>query len=236
MSGQLYLLPTTLGADNLQTIPPYVIDRIHQLEVFIVERGKTARQFIKQTKTPIPFAEMQFFELNKRTNPADWKSFLLPALNEGKDIGLISEAGCPGVADPGAEIAQLAHQLGIRVNPMVGPSSILLALMASGMNGQQFAFHGYLPIKNPDRKKKLQQLEQESRRNQQTQLFIETPYRNNALLEESLQCLHNNTLFCVAADITLPTEYIYTLPVGEWQKATLPDLHKRPTLFLLLAP
>ena len=178
---------------------------------------------------------MTFFELNKRTDPADWKSFLLPALEENKSIGLISEAGCPGVADPGAEIALLAHELGIRVNPMIGPSSILLALIASGMNGQQFAFHGYLPIKTNERKKKLQQLEQFSRRNNQTQIFIETPYRNDAFVTDALQALQPNTLFGIAADITLPTEYIETHRVQQWKVQDIPTLHKRPTIFLLLA-
>lgn len=236
MAGQLYMIPTTLGEDGMHTIPQYVIEQIHKIDVFIVERGKTARQFLKQTKTPIPFAEMTFFELNKRTRPEDLKSFLHPALLENKNIGLISEAGCPGVADPGAEIALLAHELGIRVYPMVGPSSILLALIASGMNGQQFAFHGYLPIKSNERKKKLQQLEHWSRKNNQTQIFIETPYRNDGFVEDALQALQPNTRFGIAADITLSTEYICSLPIYQWKKKQeLPSLHKRPTIFMLLA-
>lgn len=236
MAGQLYMIPTTLGEGAMHTIPNYVIEQIHKIDTFIVERGKTARQFLKQTKTPIPFANMQFFELNKRTDAGDLKSFLQPALVENKDIGLISEAGCPGVADPGAEIAQLAHELGIRVNPMIGPSSILLALIASGMNGQQFAFHGYLPIKSNERKKKLQQLENWSRKNNQTQIFIETPYRNDGFVEDALQALQASTRFGIAADITLPTEYICSLPVYQWkEKKVLPSLHKRPTIFMLLA-
>ncbi len=235
MSGQLFLIPTTLGGDDIGTIPAYVIAQIHCIDVFIVERGKTARKFLKQTKTPIPFAEMQFFELNKRTDPRDIQSFLKPALEQGKNIGLISEAGCPGVADPGAEVARLAHQLGIKVRPLVGPSSILLALMASGMNGQKFAFHGYLPIKTAERKKALQNLERNSKRNNQTQIFIETPYRNDAFVEDALKALQGQTLFGIAADITLSSEYICSLPVHEWQKIERPKLHKRPTIFLLLA-
>lgn len=235
MAGALYLIPTPLGDGVIEPLPAYMIQKVHEIDVFIVERGKTARQFLKAIKTPIPLQSMTFFELNKRTDPEDIHSFLIPAIKEGKNIGLLSEAGCPGVADPGAEVVQLAHKKGIRVVPMVGPSSILLALMASGMNGQQFAFHGYLPIKTPDRKKALKDLERRSAKNNQTQIFIETPYRNDGFVEDALSVLQNNTLFGIATDITLPSEYICTQTIQKWKKINIPNLHKRPTIFLLLA-
>lgn len=235
MKGQLYLIPTPLGENALEPLPAYLIQQVHQLDVFIAERGKTARQFLKAIKTPIPLQEMTFFELNKRTHPDDIASFLEPALKEGKNIGLLSEAGCPGVADPGAVVVQLAHDLGIKVNPLVGPSSILLALMASGMNGQQFAFHGYLPIKTPERRKTLKNLERCSSKENQTQIFIETPYRNDGFIEDALAALQPQTLFGIAADLTLPSEYVVTHSVKNWRKQTIPKLHKRPAIFMLLA-
>lgn len=235
MIGALYLIPTPLGDGIIEPLPTYMIQQVHQIDVFIVERGKTARQFLKQIKTPIPLQEMTFFELNKRTDPSAIESFLVPALKEGKNIGLLSEAGCPGVADPGAVVVKMAHQKGVKVVPFVGPSSILLALMASGMNGQQFAFHGYLPIKSPDRKKALKDLERESAKRNQTQIFIETPYRNDGFVEDALSVLQSSTLFGIATDITLPSEYICTHNVQKWKKVDIPKLHKRPTIFLLLA-
>lgn len=233
MAGKLYLIPTPLGENALNTIPEYVLAYIRKIDVWVVEKGKTARRFIKSAQTTIPLQEMQFFELNRRTNLVDIESFLSPALLKNKDIGVLSEAGCPGVADPGAQLVQLAHQKGIEVVPLVGPSSILLALMASGMNGQRFAFHGYIPIKSPQLQKTLIQLEKESKQKQQTQLFIETPYRNTALVETVLKTLEPNTHFCIATDLTLATEYIQTKTIAQWRKTKLPDLHKRPTLFLL---
>jgi len=235
MKGQLYLIPTPLGDGIIEPLPEYLIQQVHQIDVFIVERGKTARQFLKEIKTPIRLQEMTFFELNKRTDPADIQSFLEPAIREGKNIGLMSEAGCPGVADPGAVVVQLAHKLGIKVNPLVGPSSVLLALMASGMNGQQFAFHGYLPIKSPGGKETPKKFERLSAKQNQTQIFIETPYRNDGFIEDALSVLQPQTLFCIAADITLPSQYISTHPVKTWQKKDIPKLHKRPAIFLLLA-
>lgn len=235
MAGTLYLIPTPLGEGVIEPLPAYMIQQVHEIDVFITERGKTARQFLKQIKTPIPLQEMTFFELNKRTDPNEIASFLIPAIQEGKNIGLMSEAGCPGVADPGAVVVQMAHQKGVQVVPFVGPSSILLALMASGMNGQQFAFHGYLPIKSPERKKALKEMERRSAKNNQTQIFIETPYRNDGFVADALSTLQSNTLFGIAADITLPSEYICTHNVQTWKKKTIPSLHKRPTIFLLLA-
>jgi 16S rRNA (cytidine1402-2'-O)-methyltransferase len=235
MEGKLYMIPTPIGEDTLHTIPQYVIDIIHTLDVFVLEKGKTGRAFLKACKTPIPLQSMQFFELNNRTEKNEIKQFLEPALKEGKSIGMISEAGCPGIADPGAELVNAAHNKGILVQPLVGPSSILMALMGSGMSGQRFAFQGYLPVKRPQLKSALQQLETESRRKRQTQLFIETPYRNNAMLTELLSSLKDNTKVCVACDISLPTEYIRTMQVKDWKELTLPDLHKRPTIFLIYA-
>jgi len=230
--GKLYLIPTPLGEDAVHTIPPYVIEILHRLDVFIAERAKTARHFIKATKPVKAFNDLTFHELNKRTSPEELTTFL-DAADKGLDIGLLSEAGCPGVADPGAEIVKMAHRKGIEVQPLVGPSSILLALMASGMNGQQFCFKGYLSPKKPELAKALKRLEQEAKRHKQTQIFIETPYRNMGMIETALKSLSADTLFCVAADITLPSQYIQTKTIKEWRKTTLPDLHKRPALFLI---
>jgi len=230
--GKLYLIPTPLGDEVTHTIPRYVIDILHQLDVFIAERAKTARHFIKTTEPVKAFSELTFFELNKRTEPQEIPDFLKPAL-AGKDIGLLSEAGCPGVADPGAVIVKLAHQLGIEVVPLVGPSSILLALMASGMNGQQFCFHGYLPPNKGELAKALKRLESEARKRNQSQIFIETPYRNKGLIEVVLNALSKETLFCIAADITLPSQYIKTKKIKSWQKTSIPDLHKKPAIFII---
>jgi 16S rRNA (cytidine1402-2'-O)-methyltransferase len=234
MAGTLYLIPAPLGDSVYLPVPTYVVDIVHSLEVFIVEKGKTARQYLKQLQTPIPFQNMTFFELNKHTDLKELPIFLAPALELGRNIGLMSEAGCPGVADPGADVIKLAHELNLEVVPLVGPSSILLALMASGLNGQTFAFQGYLPIKNPERSKRIQQLEQVARRNQQTQIFIETPYRNDSFLADLLKNLSPDTLLCVASDLTLPTQFIKTKSVFSWKNDELPVLNKRPTIFLFL--
>lgn len=232
--GKLYLIPITLGENVLETIPQYVIDRIHQLDTFIVERARTARRFISPTRPPKPIQKMTFYELDKRNARNGISNFLKDAQN-GKDIGLMSEAGCPGVADPGALVVQMAYERGIQVIPMVGPSSILLALMASGMNGQQFSFHGYLPVKKPEKLKAIKRLEAESKQRRQTQIFIETPYRNNALLDDMLQTLNSATRLCVACEITLPSEFILSQNIAAWKKAEKPDLGKRPTVFLMAA-
>ena len=230
--GKLYLIPTPLGENAVHTIPPYVIEKLHELDFFIAERAKTARAFIKTTQPKKAFADLTFFELNKRTVPEEITTFLKPAEN-GNDMGLLSEAGCPGVADPGAEIVKMAHEKGIEVIPFVGPSSILLALMASGMNGQGFSFQGYLSAKKPELAKDLTRLEQLSRRHRQTQIFIETPYRNMGMLEEAFKVLSAETRLCVAADISLKTEFILTKKIKDWKKAKLPNLHKRPAIFLI---
>jgi 16S rRNA (cytidine1402-2'-O)-methyltransferase len=223
-----------LGDSVYLPVPTYVVDIVHSLEVFITEKGKTARQYLKQLQTPIPFQNMTFFELNKHTDLKELPSFLAPAIELGKNVGLMSEAGCPGVADPGADVIRLAHELNLDVVPLVGPSSILLALMASGLNGQTFAFQGYLPIRNPERSKRIQQLEQTAKRDGQTQIFIETPYRNDGFLSDLLKNLSPDTLLCVASDLTLPTQYIRTKSVFNWKRDELPVLNKRPTIFLFL--
>jgi 16S rRNA (cytidine1402-2'-O)-methyltransferase len=233
ISMKLYLIPTPLGEGVLYTIPPYTMEVVNQLDTFIVERAKTARHFIKAVNPSRVMQTLTLFELNEHEREEAENGFWT-AYNTNKDVGLLSEAGCPGVADPGATIVALAHKKGVEVIPLVGPSSILLALMASGMNGQSFCFHGYLNAKSDQLGKELKQLEQTALRLKQTQLFIETPYRNKNLVETILQTLQPNTQFCIAMDITLPTQYIRTQTVGEWKKTPLPELHKRPALFLLL--
>jgi len=231
--GKLYLIPTPLGENGDHVLPQYVKDIIHQLDTFIAEKAKTARRYIKTTNPPKAISELTFSELNKRIDYSEWSQYLKPAEN-GTDIGLLSEAGCPGVADPGAEIVKLAHEKGIEVIPLVGPSSILLALMASGMNGQSFAFHGYLSPKKEIVGKDLKKLEQAAQKGQQTQLFIETPYRNKQLVEQAFKVLSPKTRFCIAMDLTLPNEYVVTKTIAAWRKSKLPELHKRPAVFLLM--
>lgn len=233
--GKLYMIPTTLGESNVNKILPLSVkETIHSLDEFIVENSKTARAFLKLMEIPTPQNKLKLHILNKHTEAQELPNFL-DACREGKNIGLISEAGCPGVADPGAEIALLAHREDIQIIPLVGPSSILMSLMASGMNGQSFSFHGYLPIDKLDAKKKLKDLERLSRSYNQTQLFIETPYRNNKLVDNLLQNLQGSTRLCIACDISLQSEYIKTKTISEWKKSTKPELHKRPCIFLIHA-
>ncbi len=231
-SGKLYLIPTTLGESNPLQVLPYSIRKIiEKVDHYIVENEKTARRSIKQV---VPGKKQQILKLsplNKFTDPISLPSFLDPC-KEGLDVGLLSEAGCPGVADPGAEMVKLAHAEGIQVVPLVGPSSILLAMMGSGMNGQSFTFHGYLPIDKKERKQELKTLEKISAEKNQAQIFIETPYRNNGLLEDIKQALHPATRLCIACDLTLESEYILTQPVSAWSKTKV-DLHKRPTIFVI---
>ncbi|MBO2545902.1 SAM-dependent methyltransferase [Salegentibacter sp. BDJ18] len=230
-SGKLYLIPTTMGAANpMQVLPIQVKEIMENLDIFIAENEKTARRHIKQLVPEKQQSTLKFFHLNKFTEASEIPSFLNDC-KEGRNIGLLSEAGCPGVADPGAEIVKIAHNEGIQVIPLVGPSSILLAMMGSGMNGQRFTFNGYLPIDKKERKKEIKDLERLSFEKQEAQIFIETPYRNNKLLEDFLHLLHPTTRLCVACDLTLPTEYIMTKPVSEWSK-TKTDLHKRPAIFI----
>lgn len=232
-AGKLYLLPVPLGddADPKTVLPETVARSIEFIDHYIVENEKTARRFIKAILPAKKQPDLKLSLLNKHTDASQHASFLQPAM-EGKNVGLMSEAGCPGVADPGAAIVKLAHDKGIQVVPLVGPSSILLAMMASGMNGQSFAFNGYLPIDKGEKKNALKHYEKLSQEKGQSQLFIETPYRNNKLIEDLLQMLQPATHLCIAADITLPTEYIKTKTVAQWKKEK-PDLHNRPCIFIL---
>lgn len=230
-NGTLYLLPVTLGESAYdKVIPNFNNTIIDEIDVFIVENIKTARRFIKKTAPQKIIDELFFFEINKRSNIALFPSYLKPIF-EGKNIGVLSDAGCPGVADPGAEIVALAHQNNIKVIPLVGPSSLLLALMGSGFNGQGFCFNGYLPKEQKDRIRKLKDLERIANTQQQTQLFIETPYRNQNVFTDILANCNDNTKFCVAVDLTLFTEQILTKTVVDWKKTTI-DLNKRPCVFL----
>lgn len=234
-SGTLYFIPVTLGDDNInKVLPPDVVSIAQHLDEFIVENEKTARHFLGSIKHSKPIRDLVLKTLNEHTADKDLPA-LLSTLIAGKDIGLMSEAGCPGIADPGAKLAALAHQKGIRVAPLVGPSSILLSLMASGLNGQRFTFLGYLPSDKATRITKLKEIEKHSKYVQETQLFIETPYRNQHMLEDILANCESETRLCIACNISLPDEYIVTKRIKEWKQITLPDLHKKPTVFLLLA-
>lgn len=230
--GILYLIPTTLGdtAETADVIPMKINTVINQIDEYIVENEKSARHYLKKIGIKKPLQELILHPLNQHTAPQEISGYL-KSIAEGKNIGIISEAGCPGVADPGAEVVAIAHARNITVVPLVGPSSILLSLMASGFNGQSFTFHGYLPKERPERIKKLKELEKAAQK-QQTQLFIETPYRNMHLLEDILNTCDGNIRLCIACDITLPTEFIKTKRIADWKKQ-LPDLNKKPTIFLI---
>lgn len=232
--GKVYLIPTTLG-DNapLEVMPISIKGTIERIDHYIVENEKTARRFIKRVSPGKPQPNLIIQTLNKYTNPEEIPSYLDPCIH-GHDIGLLSEAGCPGIADPGADVVRVAHQKRIQVVPLVGPSSILMAMMSSGMNGQDFAFNGYLPIDNAERKTMVKNLEKLSREKGQSQIFMETPYRNNKLLKELLRILQKSTRLCIASDITLPTEFIQTKSVHEWGEIEL-DLDKRPTIYIIQA-
>jgi 16S rRNA (cytidine1402-2'-O)-methyltransferase len=235
MTGTLYLIPVPLGPTSPQdSLTPAVLETIRPLSHFVVEQAKTARAFLKAAGTDKPLQELQLSELNEHTK-ADALSQLLAPLLAGHDVGLLSEAGCPAVADPGANLVALAQKENIRVVPLIGPSSLLLALMASGLNGQRFAFQGYLPAKEAERTKTLRELESESRKRHQTQLFIETPYRNRAMFDAILGSCQPGTRLTVATDLTLPGETVRTLSIQQWKKQTPPDIERRPTVFLLLA-
>lgn len=229
--GDLYLIPNTLGEDNFSFIlPEKVISIIESLDYFIVENEKTARAYIKRLLPNKNQKEIHIEIIDKQTNPIDLPGFLKPIEN-GKNGGIISEAGLPCIADPGAEIVSIAHRKGLKIIPLVGPSSILLALMASGFNGQQFSFRGYLPF-DPKIRKRVFQSMNKNIMDGATQIFMETPYRNNKLLEELLCIMHPETKLCIACDITLENQYIRTKTIADWV-GSLPDLHKRPTIFLL---
>lgn len=236
MNGTLYLIPNALGTGDAaaleHVLPVSVRAQAAKLDYFIAENAKSARAFLKRIGTEHPIQDIEIRELNVNT-PETAIAGLLQPLLAGRDAGLLSEAGCPAVADPGALLVRHAHRLKVTVAPLVGPSAILLALMASGLDGQSFAFHGYLPVDAVQRGKRLRELEQQSRRARQTQLFIETPYRNRNLLEALLTHCAPATLLSVAVDLTLPTEQIMTRPIAEWRLDTL-ELHKRPALFSML--
>ena len=230
--GKLYLIPTTLGESIPEDVLPQTVRRaIEIIDHYIVENEKTARKSIKAVYPEKVQSSLILSTLNKHTESSEHYEMLKPCL-QGINIGLMSEAGCPGVADPGAAIVKLAHEKGLQVVPLVGPSSILLAMMGSGMNGQSFAFNGYLPIDKSEKKNALKNYEKLSQEKNQSQIFIETPYRNNKLLEDLLQILQPNTYLCIATDITLPSEYIKTYRVADWKKKKI-DLHNRPTIFIV---
>jgi 16S rRNA (cytidine1402-2'-O)-methyltransferase len=230
--GKLYLIPTTLGENEpLEVLPISIKRAIENIDYYIVENEKTARKSIKKISSGKSQPKLKIEILNKYTEQRAIPGFLQPCM-EGHDVGILSEAGCPGIADPGADVVKIAHQKNIQVVPLVGPSSILLALMASGMNGQSFAFKGYLPIESVDRKKAIKQMEKISVDQKQSQICIETPYRNDKFLADIIKTLSNQTLLCVACDITLSTEYIATKTVADWKKCPV-DLHKRPAIFII---
>ncbi|MBE0626717.1 MAG: SAM-dependent methyltransferase [Burkholderiales bacterium] len=233
-TGTLFLIPTTLGESALAAvIPQQVQQRVRTLDYFIAENPKSARAYLKQTGMMKPLQELHIATLNEHT-PDEAVAGLAAPLLAGHDVGVMSEAGCPGVADPGAKLVLYAQRHAMRVVPLVGPSSILLALMASGLNGQRFTFHGYLPVAEGEREKALRELELQSRRLNQTQIFIETPYRNQKLMQSILERCAAATLLCVAAELSLSGEDVRTMTVAEWRKNP-PRLDRRPALFLLLA-
>ena len=230
--GNLYLVPTTLGeTGTTHVIPADVAAIVKNIKYFIVENIRTARRYLRKLDPTIQIDDLIFFELNQHTNSNQTDEFLQPII-EGFNVGIISEAGCPGIADPGAEVVKKAHTKHIKVIPLVGPSSILLSLMASGMNGQNFAFIGYIPVKQLDRVKAIRELEKRSGLEKQTQIFIEAPYRNVPLLTDLINTLGDQTRLCIACELTLDSEYIKTQTVAQW-KHGIPDLNKRPTIFLV---
>lgn len=232
MKGKLYLIPTTLGENEPLEVMPYSVRTVvEKIDHYIVENEKSARRFIKKITPKKSQPDLVLMKLDKYADELETRTYL-DICEQGISVGLLSEAGVPAVADPGATIVKLAHEKGIQVVPLVGPSSILLALMASGMNGQNFAFNGYLPIDKADRKKAIKELERLSKEKNQSQIFIETPYRNEKMFTDLKSTLTPSTRLCIAADITLPEEYIKTYTVADW-KGQRPDLHKRPAIFII---
>lgn len=228
----LYLIPTTMGDTSIdKVLPKYNTEIINSLSFFIVENIRTARRFLKKCNPEIDIDALTFYELNKRTLSKDIATFLNP-MRMGESIGVISEAGCPAIADPGADVVAIAQKENYKVVPLVGPSSILMSLMASGFNGQSFAFHGYLPIEPNERIRELKELENKVYRDNQTQIFIETPYRNNKMAEDILENCKPQTKLCIAMNITCDNETIITKKVGAW-RGKLPDMHKQPCVFLI---
>jgi 16S rRNA (cytidine1402-2'-O)-methyltransferase len=227
----VYLIPSLLDEEAIETIPPYIIDAVKNCQAFFVENEKTARRFLKKIWKEMVIDDYKWYRISDHSQLTRTFRSLL---SEGKNIGIISDAGCPGVADPGQSLIAIAQEMKAKVKPLVGPSSILLALMASGMNGQQFQFIGYLPVKEAERIKAIRQLELESEKKNCTQVFIETPYRNNQLIETILKTCKGSTKFCIAADITSPNESISTMTINDWKK-NRPELHKHVVIFLIYA-
>ncbi|MBD1421111.1 SAM-dependent methyltransferase [Sphingobacterium chuzhouense] len=231
--GTLYLIPVPLAENaEKQSYTLFHQELINHIDEYVVENEKTARRFLKQAGLKIPQSELKIHDYGKHVREKIDYNRIFKSVIEGKDLGLMSEAGCPGVADPGADVVAEAHKRGIKVVPLVGPSSILLALMASGFSGQKFAFHGYLPIDKAERTKKIKDLEFQSQKEKQTQIFMETPFRNNALFDDLLKNCKPKTNICIACNMTAPDEQILTLSVSEWKNRKL-ELHKKPTIFLL---
>ncbi len=226
------MVPCPIIENGISSLPPATLEVLHSLDHFIVERARTARRFIKESGHPKPIAELEIFELDKYGKVEGLKDFILKA-KSGTSIGVISEAGCPGVADPGAGIVAIAHREDIQVSPCVGPSSILLALMASGMSGQSFCFNGYLSNKKPILLKELRDLESRAHKKKETQIFMDAPYRNEFLLSTCKEALRPNTLLCVAVDISADTEYIKTKKVSEWKSSEFKSFHKRPAIVMI---
>ena len=232
METALYLLPVTLGDTSIEKVlPSYNKEIISGIQYFIVEDVRSARRFLKKVDREIDIDALTFYPLNKHTSPNDISGYLQPLVG-GASMGVISEAGCPAVADPGADVVAIAQRKKLKVVPLVGPSSIILSVMASGFNGQSFAFHGYLPIDASERTNTIKKLEGRIYSEHQTQLFIETPYRNNKLAEELIRTCRPSTKLCIASNITCEDEYIHTRPVKEWA-GKVPDLSKKPTIFLI---
>jgi 16S rRNA (cytidine1402-2'-O)-methyltransferase len=230
-AGRIYLIPSFLSEEAIQTIPPYITDAVKNCQVFFVENERTARRYLKKIRKEIIIDDYEWYVVSESpTLSGTFKQ----KLKEGKNIGIISEAGCPGVADPGQSLIAIAQEMNIEIKPLVGPSSILLALMASGMNGQRFQFVGYLPINEHEKIKAIKELESESQKKNCTQIFIETPYRNNQLIASILKTCKPATRFCIAVDLTSEKEWIHTMKVSQWQK-NKPDIHKHPAIFLMYA-
>lgn len=231
-TGTLYMIPVPLAEEAVDTIPGRNIEIVHKLRLFLAEKARTCRRYIKATAPPYAIADIDVRELPRKNEPLRPEALLKPLL-EGQSMGFMSEAGSPGIADPGTQIVSFCHRHGIPIVPLVGPSSILLALMASGLNGQQFCFHGYLPPKRDALKKRLLQLEQQIQRTGETQIFIETPYRNLQMIECALDNLHAHTKFCIAADLTGKGEWIKMAPAKDWKSIQIPNLHKVPAIYLI---
>jgi 16S rRNA (cytidine1402-2'-O)-methyltransferase len=230
MPAEVFLIPTVLSEERTEVLPAYITAAVKQCSVFFVENERTARRFLKRLWKEMVIDDYTWYNMKDANSQTE--AVFRQSIREHKMIGIISEAGCPGVADPGQQLVQIAQEMNVKVKPLVGPSSILLALMASGMNGQQFQFHGYLPIDQQERIKTLQSLESQSRQKHCTQIFIETPYRNNQLLESILRACHPQSRLCIAVDLTGDSEMVKTKSVQQW-KQELPQLHKRPAIFLL---